>query len=309
MVIINSLNEIKSFDKSVVTIGKFDGIHKGHEVLIEKAVNFSQKEKLTSIVFTFKNSPISYFSNIETKEIITQMQKINKLKSLDVDVVIDIPFNKDMANVSAEDFVKEILVKKLGTKKLIVGHDFTFARNREGTSTLLKVLGKKYGFDVDIIEPVVVNNIRVSSTYVRDLIDEGRVSEIKSYLGRNYTIEGMVIHARKLGRTIGFPTANIELKESMIIPKRGIYATQVYIEDKVYMGATNIGFNPTVNGKKISIETNILDFDKDIYGKTIKLEFLERIRDEKKFKDLNELKTQLKMDTNYIYKKYICKSN
>ncbi len=309
MVIINSLNEIKSFDKSVVTIGKFDGIHKGHEVLIEKAVNFSQKEKLTSIVFTFKNSPISYFSNIETKEIITQMQKINKLKSLDVDVVIDIPFNKDMANVSAEDFVKEILVKKLGTKKLIVGHDFTFARNREGTSALLKVLGKKYGFDVDIIEPVVVNNIRVSSTYVRDLIDEGRVSEIKSYLGRNYTIEGMVIHARKLGRTIGFPTANIELKESMIIPKRGIYATQVYIEDKVYMGATNIGFNPTVNGKKISIETNILDFDKDIYGKTIKLEFLERIRDEKKFKDLNELKTQLKMDTNYIYKKYICKSN
>ena len=130
-----------------------------------------------------------------------------------------------------------------------------------------------------------------------------------NYLGRNYFIEGEVLHAKKLGRTIGFPTANIKLQENLVIPKRGIYATKVYIGNEIYLGATNIGYNPTVNGEKMSIETNILEFDKDIYGKTIKLEFLERIRDEKKFKDLNELKIQLKMDTNYIYKKYICKSN
>ena len=309
MIIINSLNEIEHFDKSVVTIGKFDGIHKGHEVLIEKAVDYSKKEKLTSIVLTFKNSPISYFSNIITREIITEVEKMNKLDSLDVDVTIDIPFNKDMAEISAEEFVKEILVNKLSAKKLIIGHDFAFAKNREGTPSVLKVLGKKYGFDVEVISPVVIDNIRVSSTYVKDLIYAGRVEEVKKYLGRNYTIEGIVICAKQLGRTLGFPTANISLQENIIIPKRGIYATKVHIGDEVYIGATNIGYNPTVNGKKISIETNILQFDKDIYGKTIKLEFLERIRDEKKFKDLDELKIQLKMDTNYIYKKYICKSS
>lgn len=309
MIIINSLNEVKSFDKSVVTIGKFDGIHKGHEVLIEKTVNYSKQEQLTSVVFTFKNSPISYFSNIITREIITEVEKMNKLKLLGVDVVIDIPFNKDMAEISAEDFVKQILVDKLGAKKLIIGHDFAFARKREGTPPILKILGKKYGFDVEVIEPVVINNIRVSSTHVKDLIYAGRVDEIKNYLGRNYAIEGTVIHAKQLGRTLGFPTANLRLQENLIIPKRGIYATKVYIGNEVYVGATNIGYNPTVNGEKMSVETNILQFDKDIYGKTIKLEFLERIRDEKKFKDLNELKLQLKMDTNYIYKKYICKSS
>ncbi|UPA29412.1 bifunctional riboflavin kinase/FAD synthetase [Terrisporobacter glycolicus] len=309
MIIINSLNEVKSFDKSVVTIGKFDGIHKGHEVLIEKTVNYSKQEQLTSVVFTFKNSPISYFSNIITREIITEVEKMNKLKLLGVDVVIDIPFNKDMAEISAEDFVKQILVDKLGAKKLIIGHDFAFARKREGTPPILKILGKKYGFDVEVIEPVVINNIRVSSTHVKDLIYAGRVDEIKNYLGRNYAIEGTVIHAKQLGRTLGFPTANIRLQENLIIPKRGIYATKVHIGNEVYVGATNIGYNPTVNGEKMSVETNILQFDKDIYGKTIKLEFLERIRDEKKFKDLNELKLQLKMDTNYIYKKYICKSS
>jgi len=309
MIIINSLNEVKSFDKSVVTIGKFDGIHKGHEVLIEKTVDYSKQEQLTSVVFTFKNSPISYFSNIITREIITEVEKMNKLKLLGVDVVIDIPFNKDMAEISAQDFVKQILVDKLGAKKLIIGHDFAFARKREGTPPILKILGKKYGFDVEVIEPVVINNIRVSSTHVKDLIYAGRVDEIKNYLGRNYAIEGTVIHAKQLGRTLGFPTANLRLQENLIIPKRGIYATKVHIGNEVYVGATNIGYNPTVNGEKMSVETNILQFDKDIYGKTIKLEFLERIRDEKKFKDLNELKLQLKMDTNYIYKKYICKSS
>jgi len=309
MIIINSLNEVKSFDKSVVTIGKFDGIHKGHEVLIEKTVDYSKQEQLTSVVFTFKNSPISYFSNIITREIITEVEKMNKLKLLGVDVVIDIPFNKDMAEISAQDFVKQILVDKLGAKKLIIGHDFAFARKREGTPPILKILGKKYGFDVEVIEPVVINNIRVSSTHVKDLIYAGRVDEIKNYLGRNYAIEGTVIHAKQLGRTLGFPTANLRLQENLIIPKRGIYATKVHIGNEVYVGATNIGYNPTVNGEKMSVETNILQFDKDIYGKTIKLEFLERIRDEKKFKDLKELKLQLKMDTNYIYKKYICKSS
>ncbi len=309
MIIINSLEEIKSFDKSVVTIGKFDGIHKGHKVLIEKTVSIAKGQNLKSIVITFKNSPLSYFLNTKTKEIITEYDKMNLFESLGIDIVIDIPFDKNMAEISAEDFVKDILIEGLHAKRIIIGHDFAFARNREGNAQILKQLGLKYGFDVDIIGPVRIKEKRVSSTFVKELIQEGKVDEIQEYLGKNYTLEGEVIKAKQVGRTIGFPTANLKLKENLLIPKRGIYATRVYISNEVYIGATNIGYNPTVNGNKMSIETNILEFNKDIYGETIKLEFLERIRDEKKFKNLDELKIQLKMDINYIYKKYICKSN
>ena len=309
MIIINSLEEIKSFDKSVVTIGKFDGIHNGHKVLIEKTVSIAKEQDFKSVVITFKNSPLSYFFNRETKEIITEEDKMNLFKSLGVDIVIDIPFDKSMAEISAEDFVKNILIEGLHAKKVIVGHDFAFARNREGNAQTLKQLGSKYSFDVDVIGPVRIKGKRVSSTFIKELVQTGEIDEIQEYLGRDYTIEGEVIKAKQVGRTIGFPTANLKLKESLVIPKRGIYATKVYIDNEVYIGATNVGYNPTVNGNKMSIETNILEFDKDIYGKTIKLEFLERIRDEKKFKDLNELKVQLKKDINYIYKKYICKSN
>lgn len=309
MIIINSLEEIKSFDKSVVTIGKFDGIHKGHKVLIEKTVSIAKGQNLKSIVITFKNSPLSYFLNTKTKEIITEYDKMNLFESLGIDIVIDIPFDKNMAEISAEDFVKDILIEGLHAQRIIIGHDFAFARNREGNAQILKQLGLKYGFDVDIIGPVRIKEKRVSSTFVKELIQEGKVDEIQEYLGKNYTLEGEVIKAKQVGRTIGFPTANLKLKENLLIPKRGIYATRVYISNEVYIGATNIGYNPTVNGNKMSIETNILEFNKDIYGETIKLEFLERIRDEKKFKNLDELKIQLKMDINYIYKKYICKSN
>ncbi|WP_297133561.1 bifunctional riboflavin kinase/FAD synthetase [Terrisporobacter sp.] len=309
MIIINSLEEIKSFDKSVVTIGKFDGIHNGHKVLIEKTVSIAKEQDFKSVVITFKNSPLSYFFNRETKEIITEEDKMNLFKSLGVDIVIDIPFDKSMAEISAEDFVKNILIEGLHAKKVIVGHDFAFARNREGNAQTLKQLGSKYSFDVDVIGPVRVKGKRISSTFIKELVQTGEVDGIQEYLGRNYTIEGEVIKAKQVGRIIGFPTANLKLKESLVIPKRGIYATKVYIDNEVYIGATNVGYNPTVNGNKMSIETNILEFDKDIYGETIKLEFLERIRDEKKFKDLNELKVQLKKDINYIYKKYICKSN
>lgn len=309
MIIINSLDEIENFDKSVVTIGKYDGIHRGHDVLIEKTVDYAKKENINSIVLTFKNSPISYFSHIKTREIITEKEKMAMFKSSGVDVVIYIPFDEKVAEVSAQDFVENILVKKLNAKKIVIGHDFAFAKNRQGTPQLLSKLSRKYGFMVEVVNAVKIANTRVSSTLIKDLIYAGKVEEIKKYLGRNYTIEGKVIQSKQLGRTIGFPTANMRLSENLVIPKRGIYATKVYLDNEVYIGATNIGYNPTVNGERLSVETYILQFEKDIYGKTIKLEFLERIRDERKFKDLNELKIQLKMDTNYIYKKYICKTN
>lgn len=306
---ITSIEQIEIIKDSVVTIGNFDGLHRGHQVLIKKATEYAKVNNLNSVVFTFKNHPVNYFRPNSVKNIITNEEKVNILKSMGVDYIISIPFDEYMTKISGHDFVKEILLDTLGAKKVIVGHDFTFARNKEGNINLLHELSKKYNFLLEIVEPIKLDNIRISSTYIRNLISDGSVDKVYKYLGRNYQLSGEVIHSKKLGRTIGFPTANIRINENMIVPKVGIYVTKVYIDKYVYYGATNIGYNPTVNGNTLSIETNILEFDEDIYGKVITIEFLERIRDEKKFSGIEELKQQLQKDTNYVYKKYICKKN
>lgn len=309
MTIIKSINNIENVQRSALTIGNFDGLHKGHQVLIKKTVEYARENNIKSIVFTFNTHPVNYFVPNTIKSVITNEEKINRLKSLGVDIVIDIPFDEYMTKISANNFVKDILVNKLNIEKLTIGHDFTFARNKEGNVESLKLLSKIYAFELEVVNPIKINDIRVSSTYIRNLVKNGEVESIKNYLGYNYQIKGEVIHARKLGRTIGFPTANMYINKNMVIPKQGIYATKVYIDDKVYFGATNIGYNPTVNGQNLSIETHILEFDEDIYSKVIQVEFLERIRDEKKFSSIDELKNQLEKDTNYVFENYVCKRN
>lgn len=307
MTIIKSLDEVINVENTVVTIGNFDGIHKGHIKLIKEAVKEAKTKNYKSVVFTFENHPMRYFRADSIKHIITNEEKVKIFKDLGVDIVFMIPFDEYMTKISATDFVKTILHEKLKCKMVIVGHDFTFARNKEGNASLLESLGKNYNMKVKVIEPIKIKGRRVSSSYIRNLINDGNVSEIKDFLGRNYFLEGEVIHARKIGRTIGFPTANLKAEDKLIIPKNGIYAVKVYIKNKVYYGATNIGYNPTVNGKALSIETNIIDFDEEIYGEIIKVEFLDRIRDEKKFNSLDELKSQLRKDVNFVYKKYVYK--
>ena len=302
---ITSIEKIDTIKESVVTIGNFDGIHKGHQVLIEKATEYAKKNNVISTVFTFNNHPVNYFKPNSIKNIITNNDKIKILKTMGVDYIINIPFDEYMTKISGYDFVKDILIDKLGAKKIIVGHDFTFARNKEGNIDLLKELSKKNGFLLEIVNPVKIDDIRISSSYIRKLILDGKVEDARKYLGRNYKLSGEVIHSKKLGRTIGFPTANISIDDNIIIPKVGIYATKVYVNGTIYYGATNVGYNPTVNGNKLSIETNILEFNDDIYGKIITIEFLERIRDEKKFNGIEELKEQLQKDTKYIYKVYL----
>lgn len=308
MIIIKSINEIDNISKSVVTIGNFDGVHKGHQVLIKKTVKFANENNLKSIVFTFENHPINYFKNKKIKNIITNSEKISKIKKLGVDILIMIPFDSYMTKISPLEFIKEILIDKLDAKKIIVGHDFTFARRKEGNIKILKEMSFKYRFDLEIVNSIDINDIRVSSTHIRQLVDNGDVDKVNKYLGYNFLIKGKIIKGKQLGRTIGFPTANIKINDDLLIPKKGVYVTSVYIDDNIYYGATNIGYNPTVKGESLSIETNILEFSEDIYGKIIKLEFLERIRDEKKFNSIDELKLQLKKDTDYIYKNYICKN-
>ncbi|MCR8745106.1 bifunctional riboflavin kinase/FAD synthetase [Romboutsia lituseburensis] len=305
---IKSINEINNKNKSVITIGNFDGLHKGHRVLIKETVDYAKKNNIQSVVFTFENHPANYFVPNSIKNIISEKQKLSILKDMGVDMVISIPFDDYMTQITPNEFVRNILVDKLNIDKLVIGHDFTFARNKEGNTESLQLLSREYKFKLQIVSPIRINGIRVSSTKIRSLISEGSLDKVRQYLGYNYQLEGRVIHSKKLGRTIGFPTANLENDNNMVIPKNGIYATKVYIEDKVYFGATNVGYNPTVNGKSLSIETNILEFDEDIYGKNIKVEFLERIRDEKKFSSLEELKNQLGKDTNYVFEKYICKT-
>lgn len=307
MTIIKSLDEVINVENTVVTIGNFDGIHKGHIKLIKEAVKEAKTKNYKSVVFTFENHPMRYFRADSIKHIITNEEKVKIFEDLGVDIVFMIPFDEYMTKISATDFVKTILHGKLKCKMVIVGHDFTFARNKEGNASLLESLGKNYNMKVKVIEPIKIKGRRVSSSYIRNLINDGNVSEIKNFLGRNYFLEGEVIHARKIGRTIGFPTANLKAEDKLIIPKNGIYAVKVYVKNKVYYGATNIGYNPTVNGKVLSIETNIIDFDEEIYGEIIRVEFLDRIRDEKKFNSLDELKSQLRKDVNFVYKKYVYK--
>lgn len=308
MTTVKYINEISNIEKSVVTIGNFDGPHKGHQVLIKKTIEYAKLNNLKSVVFTFENHPANYFAPNAVKNIVTNKEKIKRLKDLGIDYVINISFDEYMTKISAYDFVKEILVSKLNAKKIIVGYDFNFAKNKEGNTTVLKNLSSEFGFELEVVKPIKIKGQRVSSTLIRDLILKGRVCEVCDYLGYSYELSGKVIHSKKLGRTIGFPTANIDINEELIIPKGGIYVTKVYLDNEVYYGATNIGYNPTVNGQKLSIETNILEFNKDIYGEIIKIEFIERIRDEKKFSSIEELKNQLAKDTSYIYQKYICKN-
>lgn len=308
MIIIKSINSIDSIEKSVITIGNFDGLHKGHQVLIKEAVKSANTKGIKSVLFTFENHPSNYFAKSPIKNIITNKEKLNRVKRLGIDIVVMIPFDEYMTKISPIKFVKEILIEKLGAKKIVVGHDFTFARKKEGNTKLLEKLSNEYGFELEIINPIKINDIRVSSTYIRQLVAEGCVEKVKEYLGYNYEIKGQVIKCKQLGRTIGFPTANIEISDDLLIPRSGIYVTRVYVDGNVHYGATNIGYNPTVNGDKLSIETNILNFDEDIYGQVIKIEFLERIRDEKKFNSLDELKAQLKKDTDYVFKNYVCKN-
>ena len=305
MKVIKAIKDIDIEFDTVVTIGNFDGVHKGHQVLIEKTATYAKARGIKSAVFTFLNHPINYFVPEKVKNIFDEKEKERLIESFGIDYLIDIPFDKTMTQISAEQFVVKILKDKIHAKKIVVGHDFTFARNKEGTVDVLREMGHEYDIEVEVVQPIKINGIRVSSTFIRELISEGRVDEIPQYLGTPYVIEGEIIHGKANGRKMGYPTANISLKDQIINPKNGIYASRVVIDCKKYFGATNVGMNPTVNGKYLSIETNILDFNEDIYGKRVRIEFLEKIRDEKKFESLDELRKQLDLDTGFVRQKYM----
>lgn len=272
---------------NVIILGNFDGVHLGHQELIKKAIEFGKINNMKVIVYTFKTLP----SNKE--HIMTIEQKINKIKQLGVDEIILDDFYL-IKNYKPEEFVKEILIAKLNAKKIFCGYNYTFGKDRLGDAQLMK----KY-IDTTVIDEFKINNMSVSSSNIRKLIKQGNIKLANTLLNDAYCLEGYVIHGKKLGRTIGFPTANIRPNATKIIPPLGAYGVKLKIDDddKIYLGIMNIGKNPTVNNDNcISIETNILDFNRDIYGKKIRIKIYELLRFERKFESLNHLKEQIKKD-------------
>ncbi|HEX2229516.1 MAG TPA: bifunctional riboflavin kinase/FAD synthetase [Candidatus Binatia bacterium] len=285
-----------SLQASVVTIGNFDGIHLGHQTLVAQTVEAAQRRKAASVVVTFDPHPLKVLAPERAPRLIlTAEDKIEILGALGVDVVVRQRFDRAFANLRAEEFVRRLVLGRLKTMKMFVGRDLRFGRAREGNVEQLLRWGETLGFDVSIVEPVLVDGVRVSSSRIRGLVEHGRVEEARASLGRYHFISGTVIQGNRRGRQIGYPTANIASRTE-VIPGDGIYATLFHVDGKWWPSASSIGSNPTFGAGPRTIESFILDFDEAIYEKPIKLAFVKRIREEKKFIDVPALVAQIQDD-------------
>jgi riboflavin kinase/FMN adenylyltransferase len=282
----------------VTTIGTFDGVHIGHQKILKQVVTLAKKQGYTPVVLTLFPHPRMVLQKDDSIKLLNTIdERIDILKSLGIEDVVVKEFTKAFSNLSAKDYVKNILVDDLNTKQIVIGYDHHFGKNRSANIKDLKTFAKHYGFKVEEISAQDIKDVTVSSTKIRNALDKGEVALANSYLGYNYFITGKVIKGKGLGRTIDFPTANIHIEESYkLIPNDGVYVIKSQIEDKIVFGMMNIGTNPTVDGKTRSIEVHFLNFKNNIYNTTLKVEFLIRLRSEQKFKNLEALKVQLKTD-------------
>jgi len=297
--IYNSLSEFKESDYAVITVGTFDGLHLGHQKIINRMNALAEENNGETILVTFDPHPrlVVHENNKTLKFINTQKRKFDLLEKLGIDHIIILPFTKEFAKTSSEDFIREYLVDKLEVKKLIVGYDHHFGNNREGNYDQLYLLGQKYGFEVEEIKAQYIDDIAVSSTQIRNALMEGDVKKANKMLGYEYGITGIVVEGNRIGRSIGFPTANIDIDDKFkLIAAGGVYACKVEYNGRLFKGMGNIGTRPTVGINGLVTEVHIFDFDEDIYGKEITILFINRIRDEKKFDNLEELQKQLSLD-------------
>lgn len=284
-------------DSTCLTIGNFDGVHVGHQQLITKVQRRAKLLNLSSTVITFDPHPQRVLSDKKGPPLITMTgHKLELIDSLGVDFTLCLPFTRQLAALEPEEFVNEYLVKLLKVKELIIGYDYAFGKGRKGNFLLLKKLGEKYGFLVEQFSPVMVDGAIVSSTRIRDLVEGGRVWDVRPLLGRFYGIEGNVISGKKRGGALlGFPTANITLKDELF-PRTGVYAVWTEVEEEVRPAVANIGYNPTFGNECLSVEVHIFDFSRDIYDRSIKVHFVQRLRSEIKFSGVDELVRQIEKD-------------
>jgi len=292
-----SLEDFPTLTNTIITIGTFDGVHVGHKKILNQLNELKKKTGYQTLVFTFDPHPrkVLFPEQKDLKLITSTHEKIKLISEKGIDYVLVYPFSKKFSEISSDFYIENILVKKLGAKIIIIGYDHKFGKNREGDINVLKSNAAKYGFEVVEISAEDIDSINVSSTQIRKAIDEGDIDLANKFLGHEYFITGMVTEGKKLGRTIGYPTANIKITDhDKLLPKIGVYAVKVIELGKEYGGMLNIGTNPTTDtDNKIKIEVNIFDFNKDIYGENITIKFVKRLRDEVKFANLEELKKQL----------------
>jgi riboflavin kinase/FMN adenylyltransferase len=297
MIVCRSLKEIPAdLPFPVVTIGNFDGVHLGHKAIFRRIKEAAAANKGVSVVVTFLPHPLRVVASRKSLRLITTYrEKETLIAASAIDYLIIIPFTSDFASMTAEDFVKNILVERLGVNLLVIGYDYSFGNNREGNVDLLKELGHKYSFAVEVLSPIGSKEMVYSSSSIRKMIADGDVKGSVPLLGRYFSLSGTVVHGHHRGKGLGFPTANIET-EKELIPKEGVYAVKVKIGEIFCDGACNIGSNPTFNDDKLSIEVNIFDFTKDLYGREITLYFIERLREERSFPSPAELRKAISDD-------------
>ena len=286
-----------------IALGSFDGLHLGHMSLINKAIDLAKKSPGSkSMVYTFKNHPLTIINeDIVPKLLCSNKYKIELLEKSELDILNLVNFNVEYMKISPEKFVENLL-KYYGVKGIIVGFNYRFGYKNLGDIGLLKKLSNKLGFELYVMDAVKLYGETISSSKIRHFISEGEIHEANKLLGRPYMLEGKVIKGRQLGTTIGFPTINLDYDKSFLLPCGGVYYTIVDYKGVLYKGITNVGYNPTVNGKKLSIETYILEFDKFIYEENVRVYFKNKFRDEKKFNSLDELISELKEDKIYAQK-------
>ena len=297
MITTKNIENSNSATPAILTIGTFDGVHLGHKKIIKKLVKSAKEKKLKSCILTFFPHPRNFLSKSnDLKMINTIREKKEILDELGVDELIIQEFNDEFSNLSANEFIRHLL-KFCKIKEIIVGFNHKFGKDREAGIDELKVYGKKYGFDVCEIDAFDINQINISSTKIRNAIGAGEVELCNEYLGYNFSIDGNIVKGKSIGKKIGFPTANIRVEENYkILPKNGVYFVSCKIKNIQKFGMMNIGFNPTFGNKKLTIEVNIFDFEQDVYGENIRIEFIKFIRNEIKFQNIDELIKQIKID-------------
>ncbi len=289
-------NIVRPISCPVVAIGNFDGVHMGHQIIFRQTADMARERKGTAIVFTFEPHPLKIIAPERVPPLLTSFRKkMALIEACGIDQVICADFTQQFADQRPRDFAKNILVDLIGVQEIVVGFDYAFGRGREGTISYLKKMGEEFHFKVHVVDPIKLKDHLVSSSYVRELIEEGNVKAARDFLGRDYSIQGPVVHGHHTGKAIGFPTANLDTTKVQI-PGTGVYAVRILHEEKTFQGAANIGFNPTFKRDRLSVEVHIFDFHETLYGQDVEVIFVDRIRSEMAFNSADELVVQIKKD-------------
>lgn len=301
MIYISDTRDFKIEEPTVVTIGKFDGRHKGHQKLLREMLRMKREYGLATAVFTFSTAPVALIQDRPQTVITTNQERRNNMEKMGIDYLVEYPFSKEVAHLPPEEFVSHILLGQMNAKAIVVGTDCGFGYQRAGNAKLLRELAPKYGYILEVIDKAREDNRDISSTYIKEELDMGAIEKANELLGEPYAIHGTVVHGNHIGGAVlGFPTVNILPPPEKHLPPFGVYVSRVLIDGTYYGGITNIGKKPTVEGEyPVGVETFVFDFDRDIYGENIEVQLLHFERPEQKFASLEELKRQLEKDKEY----------